>query len=130
MNTIKSKDELLQNIKTLDEYLNKEEGQEYEFALNLIKRGTCFIVVKNDDNYKFYPSRFIGYSNNTMYKHQNNYYKDGRVTNAAINDIFGYKPIVDVELDEKYKNYCNKLGFNAYKKGSYGVERKFWNLNN
>lgn len=130
MNTIKSKDELLQNIKKLDEYLSKEYGQEYEYAVNLIKRGTCFIVVKNEDDYKFYPSRFVGYYDNTMYKHQNNYDKDGRVTNVAINDIFGYKPVVDAELDEKYKNYCNKLGFNAYKKGSFGVERKFWTLNN
>lgn len=127
MNTIKSKNELIQNINTLEDYLKKEEGQEYEFALNLIKRGTCFISVKiDDDNYKFYPSRFIGYSNNTMYNHQNNYYKDGRVTNVAISDIFGYKPVVNPELDDKYKNYCKKLGFNAYKKGSYGVERKFW----
>ena len=130
MNTIKSKYELLQNIKTLDEYLDKEEGQEYEFALNLIKRGTCFIVVKTEDDYKFYPSRFVGYSCNTMNKHKNNYYKDGRVTNAAINDILGYKPMANTDLDDKYKNYCEKLGFNAYKKGSFCVERKFWTLNN
>ena len=129
MITIKSKNELIQNINTIEDYLKKEEGQEYEFALNLIKRGTCFISVKIDyDNYKFYPSRFIGYSNNTIYNHQNNYYKDGRVTNVAISNILGYKPYSDENLNIKYKNYCEILGFTAWNKGSYGVEHKFWIL--
>ena len=103
--------------------------QEILSCRNLIKRGTCFIIVKTDD-YKFYPSRFIGYISNTMEKHINNEYIHVGYTNKAISKILNHKPIPDSQLNSKYRDYCEKLGFIANEKGSWGIERKFWILNN
>ena len=130
MEIVKTKDDLVKNFKTLDNYLKMEEEPKYTFALNLIKRGICFIAVKVDEeNYKFYPSRFVGYLENDMEKHENNFEKDGRITNPAITQILNQKLIQDESLNTKYENYCEKLGFTARSKGSYGITRKFWLFN-
>jgi len=129
MRTVKNKAELLENFKTIDEMLAKKKDPEYTYALNLIEKGTCFVAVQSDDdNYKFYPSRFSGYLSNTMNKHENNHEKDGRVTNSAIKELLGCKPELNPDLELKYKSYCEQLGFIARDKGAFGAQRKFWNF--
>ena len=39
------------NIQTLDEYLYNKIDPEYEFAINLILRGTCFIAKIQEISY-------------------------------------------------------------------------------
>lgn len=95
---IRDKKELRVNMDMLDKYIHSEKDTEYTFALSLIKKGACFIAVKEEYIYIFYPSRFRGYKNNTMNAHQNNDYKDVKDTNTAITSIIGNQPIVNKEL--------------------------------
>lgn len=108
--------------------ITKKCDSEYSFALSLIKRGTCFIAVKRGTRYRFYPSRFTGYANNTMDKHLSNIEKDGRETNPAISKALGQKQHYNPELEKEYRDYCEYLGFTANEKGSFGAERKYWEL--
>ena len=125
--TVESLDEILDNCATLDGYIESRKDPEYTYALDLIKRGTCFLAIEDEGEYRFYPSRFIGYYNNSMVQHENNGDKDGRVTNPAIAAAIDQgNPTPNSELDLLYKNYCNSLGFHASDKGTFGVERKFW----
>lgn len=126
MRTVENIRELEENIKMLDKYLNSKKDPEYSFGLSLVKRGTCFVAVREKDSYKFYPSRFIGYVNNNMHSHLNNEYKDGKETNPAISMILGSKPTSNPVLDNLYREYCESLGFVANEKGAFGVERKYW----
>lgn len=128
MRTVNNKEELRANIDLLQRYLSDKTEPFYYFALNLIKKGTCFVVVKVKGNYCFYPSRFVGYYNNHMDAHLNNTKKDGRETNPAISNILGGNPEVDVMLDKHYREYCETLGFIPNDKGSFGVERKYWSV--
>ncbi len=126
---IKTLDELLDNCAILDEYVASRKDPEYSFALGLIKRGTCFVVLESDDVLRFYPSRFVGYQENSMSKHECNGSKDGRVTNPAISQILNSKgPEPDTKLDALYKEYCKALGFEPNDKGTFGVDHKFWVL--
>ena len=125
--TVESLDEILDNCATLDGYIESRKDPEYTYALDLVKRGTCFLAIEDEGEYRFYPSRFIGYYNNSMVQHENNGDKDGRVTNPAIAAAIDQEnPTPNSELDLLYKNYCNSLGFHASDKGTFGVERKFW----
>ena len=125
--TVESLDEVLDNCATLDGYIESRKDPEYTYALDLVKRGTCFLAIEDEGEYRFYPSRFIGYYNNSMVQHENNGDKDGRVTNPAIAAAIDQEnPTPNSELDLLYKNYCNRLGFHASDKGTFGVERKFW----
>lgn len=128
MNTISNLNELINNFRTIDGYLYSKADPEYSFALDLIKKGICFVAVKDSNTYKFYPSRFIGYTDNSMNKHQNSADRDGRVTNKIISIILDDKLSHDPILNQEYKKYCELLGFKAQEKGSFGVERKFWLL--
>lgn len=83
---------------------------------------------KQDESYKFYPSRFIGYTKNNMEAHLDNNQKHGGETNWVISGILGSKPMHDLELEKIYKEYCESLGFIANEKGSFGVERKYWDI--
>lgn len=126
MKIVSNFNELITNIQTLDGYLHSQVDPEYDFALNLIKNGTCFVAMKDSNAYRFYPSRFIGYAGNSMDAHLNNIEKDGKETNPAISKILGAKPSVNSILNQEYARYCEKLGFVPRDKGAFGSERKFW----
>lgn len=113
---------------TLDQYLDHKREAEYSFALSLIKKGICFVAVNVGGKYRFYPSRFIGYVDNTMNKHLENVEKNGIDTNAAISKAVKQKAVFDLELEKAYQDYCMQLGFNASEKGAFGVERKYWRI--
>lgn len=127
MKLIFDKEQLLQNIGTLESYLT--EGSEYQVkeASLLIKRGTCFVAYQVDKELRFAPSRFIGYIDNKIEIHSVSD-KDGRDTNMVINDILNAKPLPDDKLEKKYFEYCTDLGIHPSAKGSFGVQRKFWRL--
>lgn len=125
---VSSVEEIRDNIKVLDNYLAGKNENEISWAKNRIKRGTCFIAVPFEDGFRFYPSRFIGYVDNTMSRHDSNEWKDGKETNPAISGILGAKPEPDDKLECHYKDYCDSLGFKANKSGTFGVRRKYWLL--
>lgn len=128
MRKVENLNELMANTKLLDKYLNSKIDPEYSFALNLIKKGTCFVVIREQNIYKFYPSRFIGYAENSIDFHMNNSNKDGRETNLFISNILKSNPIQSNILENLYQEYCKLLGFVANIKGSFGVERKYWEI--
>lgn len=128
METIKGLNGLKANLLKLDEYLDSRRDPEFSFALSLVEKGICFVVTKSDDSYKFYPSRFIGYTSNSMEAHIDNVHRDGRKTNFAISEILGNKPVSNPELDKCYQEYCQLLGFSANRTGAFGAERKYWEL--
>ena len=128
MDVIKSTDEIRINIKTIDNYLVKGDDPEYTYALGLISKGICFVADNSTGEYRFYPSRFIGYANNTMRRHEGNSSKDGRITTPAISKVLNQKPEANPELEFAYKNYCKCLGIQVKGKGPFGISRKYWKL--
>lgn len=125
---VKSIEDIKYNMQVIDSYLNEGVDPEYTYALNLIKRGICFVVDDSSGRNKFYPSRFIGYTLNSRDKHDSNTRKDGKVTNPVISRIIGTKPEASQELEKEYRQYCEYLGIVAREAGTYGVQRKFWKL--
>ena len=125
MRFVKSINEIKNNMTTLDDYLSEKHDPEYSFALDLIKNGICFIAASVNSSYRFYPSRFIGYANNTMNKHEKNEWKDGRKTKPVISQILNQKYVSDAELEIAYREYCESLGFTPRERGAFGVERKY-----
>jgi len=88
------------------------------------------VAVRDYGTYKFYPSRFIGYLDNSMDAHLSNVEKDGKETNPAISKILGGKPLSNPIFNQEYAKYCETLGFVPRDKGSFGTERKFWAIEN
>lgn len=129
MKTVSTLKEINTNIKVIDDYLKSKNENEVSYAKGLIKRGICFVIVATKEGYKFYPSRFIGYVNNSMEIHERNFNKDGKETNPAISAIIGSNPKFDENFEDEYKEYCVSLGFKPNQSGAFGVQRKYWLLN-
>ena len=124
---ISSIDQLMKNIDTIDCWIRDGSAYERDYAEGLIKRGTCFVVRNEGDSWRFYPSRFIGYADNTIEKH-NNSEIDGRDTSRVIGKLLKQKKRPDDTLDAEYCGFCASLGFDANKTGAFGAKRKFWML--
>jgi 5-methylcytosine-specific restriction protein A len=119
--TINNKEELKENLSLLEYYLTKGSDAEKEFALSLIKRGRCFISYKINNQWKFAPSRFVGYLKNSMFAHKENETKDGKITNPVIDEILGITSEINESLENEYLNYCNYLGIRPN-----NIIRKYW----
>ena len=139
MKLIETVNDILDNAKVFDDYLNSSDSEEKDFALYCLTYGRCFVVIKNKETYKFYPSKYIGYQSNNMSKYydelataeplssENKKYSDaafytfdGRMSNKAINKVLGCVCVRDDAMSDKYVEYCEKFGI----KGSY--KKKFW----
>ncbi len=127
MRVIEGLNEIGMNTKTLDKYLDSRTDPEYSFAIDLVKRGICFVVVKENGVHRFYPSRFVGYADNCRDTHLSEHI-DGRDTNRAISAVLGSNPKPNPTLDDIYRKYCEALGFTARERGTFGVERKYWEI--
>lgn len=123
MEFVNSKDDIILNMNTLDQYLVSEMSQENEFARSLIRRGHCFIADDSTGTWRFYPSRFIGYANNSMEAHKANMEKDGRETNPIIKGILNQKDEPNDKLDVAYVDYCSEINIEPSK-----INRRFWCL--
>lgn len=126
MHLVEDKNQIIQNLETLENYLAGDNEKQMKEANQLIKRGTCFIVCQTDNELRFSPSRFVGYFENNIEKHQRSTTKHGGITNSAISKILKSKLLNDDKLDSEYLKYCHKLGIMPSEKGSFGIKRKFW----
>ena len=107
---ISSKKQLIRNLDRVEGYLSSGSNELFDTMAKYIARGRVFVSYKVGGTIHFAPSRFVGYQNNSLVKHQKNKEKDGRETTPAITKILGAKNIFFSELEEAYLTYCEWLG--------------------
>ncbi|MDR2180303.1 MAG: hypothetical protein LBP21_08335 [Synergistaceae bacterium] len=128
---IENMESLRKNIDTLDDYLSPNAGpEEHSFAETIVFRGKCYVVVGIDEHsYMFYPSRFLGYENNSMARHKKWIHCiDGRETNKAITKVLktelitsGKNPDEWKRLERAYAAYCSSVSIPVSR-----MKRKYW----
>lgn len=119
---VTSKRQLIKNLDRVEGYLSNGSDELYNAMAQYIARGRVFVSYIVNGEYHFAPSRFVGYIDNTLVKHQNNQEKDGKKTTPAITHILGSRAY-DSRLDNAYLNYCEWLGVTPSKN-----KRSFWAL--
>ncbi|WP_081386917.1 HNH endonuclease [Paenibacillus odorifer] len=96
--------QILHNIAMLEAYKNT---QNHQFYNDIIKKGKCIIFLKSSNSETFAPSRFVGYFDNGMEKHLNNFGKHGGDTNIAIRRILG-KEEENERIEEFFLKFCDE----------------------
>ena len=109
MELVKTKEQVIDNIITLEKYLKSKSPIKKEFALNLVKQGETIVVYKINNENHFAPSRFVGYIGNDMDKHILNEEKSGLDTNPVIDKIIGHS-FSNQKIEKGFIDYCAKLG--------------------
>ena len=121
METISAIADIEKNIATLDSYRISKIHEEKEFYNGLVQRGICFVAYQRNNETHFAPSRFVGYINNIMERHNANKTKDGRITNPTITQLLNSVCEYNEELEKQFIQFCSSLGITPYKKS-----RKYW----
>ena len=101
------------------------DGPFREVAIKLIKGSFVYYPIHYRDFLAFVPSKFIGYRDNTVERHDDvkrAEKRDGRDTNVAVGRILG-KSTADAELESKLEAYCRSLGVEAEAK-----KHSFWRI--
>ena len=125
MKVVNTMEQVEQNLAELEQG-RVGMGADAEEYKTLIKRGTCFLPYVCERGLGFAPSRFIGYSNNKLATHADNPDRDGRITNAALNNLYGAPPLANSILESCYLGFCSAMGLNPSRTGAFGVPRKYW----
>jgi predicted HNH restriction endonuclease len=123
MDLVSTKEEIINNLLQFDKYLRYGTDEEKEFICDLIGGGRNFIAYQIDGEFKFIPSRYTGYLNNTKNKHYKNRSKHGTQTTEKITKILGCEPFTDEELESEYLLLTSKLDIKPHKR-----DRKYWML--
>ena len=114
---IKTRDDVIANVRTLYSYLSGVEGEGSKaWAIDKMKRGKNFVVEIIDDRICFAPSRFVGYVNNTIDKHEENH-GDGTQTDDLMPQF--YTKVSDERLDRVFQEAIEPFGIRT---GS----KKYW----
>ncbi len=122
MRLIATKEELIKNLFTLESYISGNSNPDYrKYACDRIRLGNNFIVYKVNGDFRFAPSRFVGYKDNSLIKHNKNNYKDGRHTDRAITSVLGVRRSVNSKIELRFIEYCELLGVEPKK-----ITRSYW----
>jgi hypothetical protein len=119
---IENVDQIIENIKTLENYLNSEDPYEQEFARDLIKKGRSMIIYKVNGHNHFAPIRFMGFKSNTKTAHIDNENKENRDSAPAIQSVLG-KPFTHEAIEKEFNEYASSFKGNTLKS-----KRKYWRV--
>lgn len=123
MQFIRIKQDLVDNIITLEGYLNSSDEKEKKFAQDLIEKALTMVVYKVNGENHFAPGRFLGYAKNTMAAHLSNDETDGKETNAVIDKALNITSFSNDTTEGKFLQYLEKVGLSADNN-----KRRYWRL--
>lgn len=114
---ITSKEDVVENIKTLYGYLgNPDDAETYKWATGILKNGRIYVVEVIDSKLYFAPSRFVGYKKNTADKHRENH-GDGTQTNDKLVEY--YQKVQDERLDAAFQSVLEQYDLSS-------GDKKYW----
>ena len=114
---ITSKEDVVENIKTLYGYLgNPDDAETYKWATGILKNGRIYVVEVIDSKLYFAPSRFVGYKKNTADKHRENH-GDGNQTNDKLVEY--YQKVQDERLDAAFQSVLEQYDLSS-------SDKKYW----
>lgn len=114
---ITSKEDVVENIKTLYGYLgNPDDAETYKWATGILKNGRIYVVEVIDSELYFAPSRFVGYKKNTADKHRENH-GDGNQTNDKLVEY--YQKVQDERLDAAFRSVLENYDLSS-------GDKKYW----
>ena len=114
---ITSKEDVVENIKTLYGYLgNPDDAETYKWATGILKNGRIYVVEVIDSKLYFAPSRFVGYKKNTADKHRENH-GDGNQTNDKLVEY--YQKVQDERLDAAFQSVLEQYDLSS-------GDNKYW----
>lgn len=121
MTAVRKRDDIIDNIKTIEGYLLSSKKEEKDFAIKSIKEATSLLVYKVNGENHFAPASFMAYKNNKMsaaVKAED----DPREVSNIMTKIVGL-PFSNDKVEEKFKEYTS-----TFTKSVPDQERQYWRI--
>jgi len=117
-------DQVIENIKTMEQYLNSDIAEDQEFARNLVKKGRSMLVYKVNGKNHFAPSNFLAFKKNSKAAYLENQNRESRDTAPTLKSLMG-KPFTHVAIEKEFNDYANE-----FKGPTLKSKRKYWRVRN
>ncbi len=121
---VENTDQIIENIRTMEQYLNSDVADEKQFAQDLIKKGRSMLIYKVNGQNHFAPIRFLGYKKNSKMAHIENEKRESRDTAPTIQSLMG-KPFSHDAIEKEFEVYAN-----GFKGATLKSRRKYWRVRN
>lgn len=113
---IESRSDVIQNIRTLYAYLSDNDDDTVQWASSILKNGRNYVIEVLDNHVFFAPSRFVGYKDNSIEKHQR-HHGNGNHTDNELRQY--YQKVEDERLDNLFQKLLGQFGLSSGNK-------KYW----
>lgn len=120
---VSSKEEILANLIRFSNYQFSKNNSHRNYYKDTLKRGKIFVFADYGGRYIFCPSRFVGYKNCTIQKHQKATNKNGSKTTPKINSLLKKQHDKNENAENEYQKLCRELNIAPNDK-----ERTFWEI--
>ena len=122
---IETVEDLKENTRTLIKYLSSKDFEKNKSVKDLVRKGRCFVIFETENGKVFFPSKFLGYKNNTPEKHdvEKSNGRDGRKTNSRITQILHCNNTEDSDLNAELQKFCESLNVQLC-----GKDHSFWHF--
>ena len=121
---VENVDQVIENIKTMEQYLNSDIAEDKEFARELVKKGRSMIIYKVNGQNHFAPSNFLAFKKNSRSAYIENQSRESRDTAPTMKLLMG-KPFSHIAIEKEFLDYANQFKGNTLKS-----KRKYWRVRN
>ena len=121
---VENTDQIIENIKTLEQYLHSDNAEEKQFAEDIIKKGRAMVIYKVKGENHFAPIRFLGFKRNSRSAHLENEKRETRDTAPTMQSLMG-KPFSHEAIEKEFLGYADH-----FKGSTLKSKRKYWRIRN
>ena len=122
LHLVENTDQIIDNIKTLEIYLNSEVAEDKLFAQDLIKKGRSMMIYKVNGENHFIPSKFAMYKKNSHREYLDNLKRDLADPAAMSQTLLG-KPFTHAAIEAEFAKYAD-----TFKGSTLKSKRKYWRV--
>lgn len=123
MALVRTMNDIIQNLTTLEGYITGENKTDAELATKLVKDGESIVVYKVEGENHFAPSEFCAHKGTTLKTFAVKTEDDIKEANKAVAKVVGKEAFANKTIDGKFVEYCTSLGVKPGK-----AERIYWRL--
>lgn len=122
LHLVENVDQIIENIKTMEQYLNSEVPEDQDFAHELVKKGRAMVIYKVNGHNHFAPARFIGFKKNSRTAYLENENRENRDTGPILQTLLG-KAFTHAAIEKEFNDYANTIKGSTLKS-----KRKYWRV--
>lgn len=109
INVVDSWQHIRRNLIELEKYRTSTDPSTRHFCKDILLNGICFVAWHIGNQTLFGPSRFLGYTNNSLHTHEVNESKHGTETNYAIERVLNRAFKSNHDVDQQYLSFCKNV---------------------